>query len=535
MAEYSHPGVYIEELPGASAIAPVSTSNTAFVGRTEQGNANEPVLITSWNAFFQAFGGFSWGAQLPFAVYAFFAQGGSVCTVVSGAAAGETIASADLAPLTVSAATPGDWGNSLSLQICNDPTAQPSDPATPVFSLTILYRLPEAGATPTLDQRRAQDCAARNEIEPVTIDDVRYYPMEHYPGVTAADLAKDTGQGARIEQRINGSSLFVRISVAPGTSATRPGNGLWPLSGGTAGSAPLDLGAALAAFDAVDNISLLVAPDVAMIEDVGAQRASAAQILAYCENRPHRDLFAILDTPFGMTVPDAVAYKTGGAVGGTDAGAALHSSCGAIYYPWIEVFDPVATKCLLVPPSGAMAGTYAATDQAVGPWQSPAGVIHGALNIATGVATAVTDSDQDMLNPNGVNAIRLIANYGILSYGARTLTSDPDYIYVAVRRTLIFIENSLQSGLQWVALDPDSPALRGMVMRDVSAFLTGLWQQGALFGSTAAEAFWVQCDAANNPPEVREEGVLYVDVGVAPTYPAEFVIIRIQQATLSAG
>lgn len=542
MTTYKRPGVYIEELPGLQTITAASTSTAVFVGRTETGAADTPEMITSWNDYVGKFGRFVWGARTPFAVYAFFAQGGSLCYIVPAEAEGELTAKLIIGTLTLSAASPGAWGNALSIQITNSPPEQPepSDGTKPVFAINVLYKLSEEGTTPTLNDRLVARYAKTNALKPKTIRGEQFYMLESIAGLTANDLTKAEGPSdpAPIETRINQTSLFLRAEVAAGTGK-RPDNVIdpEPLSDGYGNSAdtPLGISSALNALDTIDGISLLVTADTAMIEDVGKQRDVAQEVLTWCEDRPRKDLFAILDTPFGLDPQEADAYKTGAAVAGADAGPALHSSYGAIYYPWIDMLDPATTMNVPVPPSGAMAGTYANTDMAVGPWQIPAGTTYGALNVATGVERSVTDSDQDRLNPNGINAIRQMVNYGILAWGGRTLTSDPSLVYVNVRRTLTMIENSIYDGLQWVVFEPNTPELWGSVTRDVTAFLTGMWQQGALIGNKSSEAFWVLCDASNNPSELQRTGELVIDMGVAPTYPAEFIVIRLKLTTLGQG
>lgn len=544
MTTYTRPGVYVEELPGPQLITQVSTSNTAFVGSTAlgapaAGDAPEAQLITSWNAFTAQFGGFAWGTQLPLAVYAFYAQGGQVCYVVSQAAAGEATALVDLTPLKVSAASPGVWGNLLSLQITNAPAGNPGDPPKPIFAINVLYKLPEPGTTLSLQQQLIARYASGNNLAPVIINGAQYYLLESFSGLSANDVVKATATAtAPIETRINPASLFIRVEVAAGTTdPTRPDNLTDPeaFAGGADPTAPPDMETGLGALDTLDDISLLVTPEVAMIESYETQRSTAELVLSYCENRPHRDLFAILDLPYDIAVQDAETYKTGGAVGDAEVGTALHSSYGAVYYPWIEILNPASSRNVPVPPSGTMAGTYAAADLAVGPWQSPAGITFGALNVATGVQRVMTPGDQSILNPNGINAILPMTGYGILAYGARTLTTDPSTLYIAVRRTLMDIEVSLYRGLQWVVFEPNTPRLWGSVTRDVTEFLTSMWHQGALVGQKASEAFWVQCDASNNPPDLQRKGQLVVDIGVAPSYPAEFVIVRIQQTTVGAS
>src|SRR5262249_41751739 len=161
-------------------------------------------------------------------------------------------------------------------------------------------------------------------------------------------------------------------------------------------------------------------------------------------------------------------------------------------------------------------------------------ITHGSLGNATGVSSILTDADQDVLNPQGINAIRPFVSYGICAYGGRTLSTYPPPIYISLPRPLIEIEVSLFHRLHWGVFEPNTQKLWGTVTRDVTEFLTEMWQAGALFGATAAQAFQVQCDAANNPPDLQAQGQLYVDIKVCPVFPAEFVVIRIQQATLGS-
>jgi phage tail sheath protein FI len=154
-------------------------------------------------------------------------------------------------------------------------------------------------------------------------------------------------------------------------------------------------------------------------------------------------------------------------------------------------------------------------------------VVQGAL----GPATPITKGEQDMLNPMGVNCIRSFTGRGTRVWGARTLSSDPAWRYVNVRRLFNYVEASIEHGTQWVVFEPNDADLWARVRRDVGAFLTGVWRDGALFGSTPAEAFFVKVDEENNPQDVRDRGQLVIDVGIAPVKPAEFVIFRFSQYT----
>jgi phage tail sheath protein FI len=173
-----------------------------------------------------------------------------------------------------------------------------------------------------------------------------------------------------------------------------------------------------------------------------------------------------------------------------------------------------------------MAGIYARSDNERGVHKAPANeVIRGVLE----AATQITKGEQDTLNPIGVNCIRTFTGRGVRVWGARTLSSDPAWRYVNVRRLFNFVEKSIENGLQWVVFEPNDEALWAKVRRDVTAFLTGVWRDGALFGRTPEEAFFVKCDAELNPADVRDRGQLFIDIGLAPVKPAEFVIFRLSQ------
>jgi phage tail sheath protein FI len=201
------------------------------------------------------------------------------------------------------------------------------------------------------------------------------------------------------------------------------------------------------------------------------------------------------------------------------------SKYAALYYPWITIGGPDG-KPMAVPPSGHMAGIYARNDNERGVHKAPANeVIRGALS----PVVPITKGEQDTLNPIGVNCIRSFAGRGVRVWGARTLSSDPAWRYINVRRLFNFVEKSIEMGTQWVVFEPNNPELWAKIRRDVGAFLTGLWREGMLFGATPSEAFFIKCDEELNPSDVRDRGQLFIDVGLAPVKPAEFVIFRLSQ------
>jgi len=261
----------------------------------------------------------------------------------------------------------------------------------------------------------------------------------------------------------------------------------------------------LKAFDDLDDINVVAAPGQT---DPAIQDA----VLSHCENARYR--FALLDSP-------EVIEK-----GGVDKLVKPRDSkYGAYYFPWLEVYDPYKGN-VFMPPSGYMAGVYARSDAERGVHKAPANeIVRGALGLKYGI----TKGEQDLLNPKGINCIRSFPNRGIRVWGARTVSSDASWRYVNVRRLFNMVEQSIEIGTQWAVFEPNDHRLWKRVTRDITAFLLRLWRQGALFGKTPDEAFYVKCDEETNPPEVVDAGQLIVEVGMCPVKPAEFVVFRIGQ------
>lgn len=517
------PGVYIEEVSGGvKTIAGVGTSTAAFVGVAENAKTTDKaVLVTNWNQYVANFGGFIPNGYLPYAVYSFFAEGGSSCFVVGVRPTGAKAASYKTVrdqygvdALEVSARSVGNWGNRVEVTV--------------------------------------EDASGNLKANGQLIDETRFKVIVKY---READLfsAEYVGNGVievfdqltlfDIEEKINNGSTFIKVKVTltlPKDDAgvvafkNRLSKAFYQLSGGadndegTEGFKSSDfLGDAankkgLHAFDEVDEINIVAIPDMAGNRDV------ILNGMNYCKNR--KDCIFVADPPHGLTPTEVVQFKN--AAGSYAGGNVFNSSYGALYYPWVYINDPATGKQKLVPPSGLVAGTYANCDATRGVHKAPAGIIEGYLDSAVAIERAVTKGEHDLLNPERINVVRLLPE-GICLWGARTMSADTEWLYVNVRRLLMYIEESIDEGTQWTVFEPNDPVLWGKVKRNLTAFLTRVWRDGALFGSTADEAFFVKVDAENNPPEVRDAGQLVVEVGVAPVKPAEFVIIKVSQKTLT--
>jgi phage tail sheath protein FI len=265
--------------------------------------------------------------------------------------------------------------------------------------------------------------------------------------------------------------------------------------------------AALKTYEAIDEIALVAAPGA--LGD-----AVQLKVLEHCESLQER--FAIIDGQETDTI-DVDSIK----------GPIRNSDQAAIYFPRVVVFDPVSGGPLAVHPSGHVAGVYARVDQARGVHKAPANEpVRGALDLSY----LVSRNEQQLLNPSGINVIRNL-NGSILIWGARTLggNANGETKYVNVRRLLNFLRESIEEGTQFAVFEPNARPLWQRITRTVSAFLTNVWRDGALFGDRPEQAFYVRCDETTNPPDVRELGQVVTEVGVAIVRPAEFVIFRISQ------
>jgi phage tail sheath protein FI len=230
------------------------------------------------------------------------------------------------------------------------------------------------------------------------------------------------------------------------------------------------------------------------------------------------DGVAFLDAPPNMTPQEIRKWRM--------ETAGYDSSYAALYYPWIQVDDPVHNRAIYIPPCGHMAGVWARNDNTRGVHKAPANeVVQGVI----GLAYDTTKGEQDTLNPDGINCIRAFPGRGIRVWGARTLASDPAWRYINVRRLFNFVEKSIERGTHWVVFEPNDHKLWARVRRDVSAFLRTVWRDGALFGLSPEEAFYVKCDEELNPADSRDQGKLIIEIGLCPVKPAEFVIFRISQ------
>ena len=506
---YLSPGVYVEEVDrGAKPIEGVATAVAAFVGYTARAEnprsgdslIGKPYLVTNWSQFTAAYGDFIEGAYLPDSVYGYFNNGGTRAYIVSV----KTLAVADEGAKTISAKATladaleitakdgGPLGNNITVTATEDPVKDGQDPT---FTLTVSNNetTEKFGGLSLKKGASGVDTVVKAQSKLVDVKIV----------------AKDTKLVPAGETQLSGGKVEskpVGLSDYQGDAATRTG---------------------LGGIEAIPDITMLVAPDLMSafesgeLDKKGVQAVQQAMI-DFSENT--RYIFSILDCPPNLTPQEVYEWRMD---------MNYDSTRAALYYPWVEVGDQLrAGKTKFIPVSGLMSGLYARVDATRGVHKAPANeLLRGVL----GLEINVTKGEQDMLNPVGVNCIRSFPGRGIRVWGARTLTSDPAWRYISVRRLFNYIEASIERSTQWAVFEPNDYLLWGRLRRDMTAFLTNTWRSGALFGRNPDQAFFVKVDEELNPPEVRDLGQLFVEVGIAPVKPAEFLIIRIGQWSPEGG
>jgi phage tail sheath protein FI len=532
MAEYLAPGVYVEEIEtGPRPIEGVSTSTTGMVGQTERG-PTVPRLITSWEEYTRWYGdyidrvpGGTDRKYLPYAVKGFFDNNGQRVFVARIVRPGATAASLNLSGSSgntlVAANGPGAWGKNIMVRIQTAALAVSTGPTANWFRLTLLYYR-DGIPSPFVDPTNINNFGNPNRKDPDVAED--------YDNLSILPTDSNYAQSV-----INSASKLIVL-----TANGRPDNVDFPnavLGGENDGtgepteteyqgstSDPVDKQTGLLGLSRIRDISILAIPDEVVLPNL------RNDIIQQCETL--KDRFAIL---FATDAEQSSDFGT--------LRPPLDSTYGAYYMPWVRVLASHTVEGhLLVPAQGHLAGIYARVDDDRGVHKAPANeVIQGIItqdlgNNAKPLALILDKGDQDVLNPKGVNVIRDFRadGRGIRVWGARTMTSDPLWRYVNVRRLFIFMEVSIDRGSQWAVFEPNYEDTWASIRLSISSFLRTLWRNGALMGTSTDEAFFVKCDRTTMLQDDFDNGRLICLIGVAPTKPAEFVIFRISQKTLDA-
>jgi hypothetical protein len=568
MPEYLAPGVFVEETSfRAKSIEGVGTSTAAFVGLTARGPVSRepsdptPPMLTSFGDFERFYGGLEplriGNAAVPnhlaLAAQAFFANGGGRLYVAR-------ITGANAAPATTGNLASGG-ANKRVILAARYPGGGSVGGTDAQFVVTITENALPTTKRLALKQPAGTMIQIGNEYYVVGVD-----PMPTSAGnVSAFTALADDGAAILV-------TVDVEVRDAAGVVYEAAGLGLHPrhpryigtvmgarppksidrltnpvvielgdnvtgfelrtlltakplvLKNGADGDAPTvdPYNDALASLLALEDISIIAAPGSSTF--AAAAAINQALIGSAEARRAYR--IAVLDTPPDQEPNDVRALKN-----------LIDSKYAALYYPWIRVANPMAATDPLqpgeidVPPSGAVCGIYARSDVQRGVWKAPANeTVTGALDLQRDVRFG----EQEGLNPLGINCIRKLPNRGIRVWGARTLSSDPEWKYVNIRRYFIYLEASIDRGTQWAVFEPNGEALWANVRTTVSDFLYNEWMNGALLGATPKEAFFVRCDRSTMTQNDLDNGRLVCQVGVAAIKPAEFVIFKIGQKTADA-
>ena len=507
------PGVYIEEIPsGVRTIVGVSTSDTAFVDFFRRGPINRAVRITSFADFERVFGGLVARSEASYGLQQFYLNGGSIAWVVRVVGAGALPSQRSFdgpngPAFRVEAANPGTWGDNLEIGI--------SQVAGGLFNLVVRE-------VATIGGRRQ---VVNNEVfRNLSADDAS-------PRYAVTVINSDSSLVRLADLTLNADDL--PNATNPGTDVTNPNviSDVGPnpaflvLGGGNDGGQP-DSNALIAGMNALDQIApfifnILCLPAAANL-DQGGRSAVYAAAKTFCENRR---AFLIVDIPADIdTIAEITAFV------GNNEGTPHRNS--AVYYPRLVIPDALnENRPRNVAASGTMAGVYGRTDANRGVWKAPAGTdstLRGA-----NLAQRLTDPENGGLNVLGVNVLRNFPIFGNVSWGARTLEGSDqaasEWKYIPVRRTALYIEQSLFDGLKWVVFEPNDEPLWAQIRLNVGAFMQNLFRQGAFQGTTPREAYFVRCDKTTTTQDDINRGIVNILVGFAPLKPAEFVVIKIQQ------
>lgn len=559
MGEYLSPGVYVEEYDNSPrSIEGVGTSTAGFIGLAERGPVvGAPTLVTSFSSFTKQFGGFL--SEFVFGEYRylansveqFFMNGGTRCFIARVIPEDAKCAQAKKGILTLTAANEGKWGNKIQFTIG----------AVTKKKLQIVAKEGDAFKAKNADGFKEGDIVVcegeynritavfddkitfakpfkANIVDAELIPKVVLYLVEYDAQVKYNDEVETyTGMnfnpssadyiGVKMEK-----SDLVKVELAPSKTENpiaeiygKDEPGLIVLAGGTDGSmtkvsAATFMGkddgpgkrTGIASFVENTIVSMIAVPGITIPEVV-------VDLVGHCERLKSR--FAVLDMPKDLTkTKDLIEYR-----------GLIDSTYAAMYHPWIQVFDRATNKPGFVPPAGAIMGVYSRTDIERGVHKAPA----NETVACTGLKVNYTQGEQDILNPEGINLIRMLPGQGIRVWGARTASSNSAFKYVNVRRLFIYVEESIKANTNWVVFEPNDATLWSRVALTISSFLTNMWRSGMLAGSVPSEAFFVEIGTTTMSRDDIDNGRLICNIGIAPSKPAEFVIFRVTQHTAESG
>lgn len=469
-----------------------------FVGITRKGPLNEAVRLRDFNQFLKVFGGFDSSGYLPFSVYSFFQNGGKECYVVRTAhTRGEGAAASSSLPITdkngntiakLSTLSMGSWGN----LICANLWFTPAGPSSKEIRANLSIGVPGV-------QEDFLDLSLNKEDEDYIV------------------------------KKVNNRSALIKMESSALWENPAELNNIY-LSGGRDGLAGLTPGdfigtdkgpsrkTGLAILEAIPEVNLLAVPDTAVFMDSCGTNISGAlkkirsvheALISQAERLEGR--FALLDLTGALEPPEAIAYRD-----------SLDSSKAALYYPSLKILDPADNSVFSLPPSCAMAGIISKMDLDSGCFHPPGNsFIHGAV----GLSRSLSSVHMEELYERGINPFKKIPGRGVKIWGVRTISSDPEWRFINVRRTVSFLASAIRRGTAWAVFEPNDSSLQKKLVRHVTSYLIDVWRKGYLAGKTANEAFFVRCDEELNPPENIDAGILTLQIGLCVVKPAEYIVV----------
>lgn len=570
MAEYLAPGVYVEEFDsGATPMQGVSTSTAGFIGLAEKGPVSgAPVLVTNPADYARKFGGYLQESQfgeyryLTYAVNSFFSNGGSRAFIMRvappDAKTAASVAIDGKEEISFEAVSPGAWGNSISVLFAATSKAKTQildDLGSGAYQVknSTDFNVGDVVSLNGADSKQYRTIL--NVDENVIVFDNAFegevVDVDLLPKITIATCEVDiTVKHADIIENYLAlsfnvsSSNFISKQLEKSEIVNVKANAV------TDAIAPIDVikdafgvdkdefkillkngsSGTLAALSDADFMGTDKGPgmrtgiqafldnsDVSLMAVPGLVSPNVQlALVSHCENLGSR--FAVLDMPKeSKTVTDVMKHRD-----------IVDSDYCAMYHPWIKVFDPLDKKDIFIPPSGAILGIYSRSDNSRGIHKAPANEV---VANCTGLYCNYNTGEQEILNPKGVNLIRKFPGSGIRVWGARTASSKPLWRYINIRRLFIFLEETIKANTNWVVFEPNDEFLWLRVQNTISLFLESVWKSGALVGSSASDAFFVNIGRSTMSQDDIDNGRLICVIGVAPVKPAEFVIFRITQKT----
>lgn len=569
ITEHSKPGVYVKSRRVATNKITLQGKTVAgFLGVSEKGPMDTPVLITDFNQYLKVFGGFGSPGYLAYAVYTFFNCGGNSCYVVRTAHKGEQGAApaalslesiVDSTTLSLRASSEGVWGNRIRVRIWHAPdkrvdySIQEIEDEKCVLSVSdrlqkgdVLRILYQDGtnnyhlvSADTAESKKFECEIPKNKINNCVVQTMRFNisvsdgkEREEYLYLSANDFDE-----RYFKKVLNKSNLFIINN-----EGTQDHDMWFPqekneifFCGGKDGVLEINAGdfigyfkglndnKGLGIFESLPAVNVLCVPDVKLLEHVYAKDTNSViekshTIYRAMIDQAERmgDRFAVIEIPDSEDLKHVLAFA-----------GKYDSSYASAYYPSLEIIDPRgkdASSTVFVPVCGIVAGIMSDCDENEGVFRAPAGKF---ITGAVGMKYEIDDQVFETLYSSRINGYKRIPGRGIKLWGARTLSSDIEWRYINVRRTYSKIAQAIKDGLGWAVFEPNTFGLRKRIVRHVTAFLIDLWRKGYLAGKTPEEAFFVVCNDELNPPEKIDAGIITTSIGLAITKPAEYITITL--------